>query len=178
MNLIILFTVWLAQASFIECWSSNPIRLSPRVVTFHSGSSRIPRRHLPPPTHMLSLMLSTPLQAQNDNNNDNSSPSVLYNDDAFGLVFLSSFFVAKDYTFSAIFASLSFLAVILVQFGGVKFSPLIPGFVAIISLIVTSLVGNVVTDVIPEEIALPVELAACAISLVWGFVQTTRENEK
>jgi hypothetical protein len=43
-------------------------------------------------------------------------------------------------------------------------------------IVITFFVGNVVTDEIPVDIAVPVEIAASAISLVWGFIQTTRDK--
>ena len=171
-NLILLLTVWLSHASYTECWSNNLLARGERNLS--SRTRRKPLTSMPFPP-----LLPSSLHLQNEDKNDSSSstPAVLYNDDAFGLVFLSSLFVAKDYTFAAIFASLSFLAVIMIQFAGVKFTPLAPGFVAAVSLVITTIVGNVVTDVMPEDIAVPVEVAASAVSLVWGFIQTTRDNQ-
>lgn len=172
-NLILLLTVWLSHASYIECWSNNLLARGERNLS--SRTRRTPFTS----NAFLPLLTSSSLHLQNEDKSDSSSstPAVLYNDDAFGLVFLSSLFVAKDYTFAAIFASLSFLAVIMIQFAGVKFTPLAPGFVAAVSLVITTIVGNVVTDVMPEDIAVPVEVAASAVSLVWGFIQTTRDNQ-
>lgn len=176
MKLLLLLTVWLSHVSYVECWS---IRQASRGE--HNLPSRT-RRALASTPLFPSPSSSSCLHSQSDDKDASSStsPTVLYNDDAFGLVFLSSLFVAKDYTFAATFASLSFLAVIMVQFAGVTFTPLAPGFVALMSLFVTAIVGNgfELTDVIPEDIALPVEVAASAVSLAWGFIQTTRDDKR
>jgi len=179
-NLLLLCTVWLSRISVADCWS---------------GRSVVWRQQLPLTTDSLHISIGTAsgrwypgvtprrpssfLCAQNDKDKDTGSDElrVLYNDDAFGLVFLSSIFIAKDYTFAACFAAVSFVAVILVQFGGVKFNPLFPGLVAVVSFIVSSIAGNVVAAVVPEEVAIPVELGACAVSLVWGLIQATKDSE-
>ena len=62
------------------------------------------------------------------------------------------------------------------QFGGVKFQPLLPGLVAILSLIVTMIVGNLAGP-LPEEVAIPAEMATCAVSLVWGLAQTRKNGD-
>jgi hypothetical protein len=44
-------------------------------------------------------------------------------------------------------------------------------------IVITFFVRNVVTDEILVDIAVPMEIAASAISLVWVFIQTTRDNQ-
>jgi hypothetical protein len=114
------------------------------------------------------------LGASNSNDDEQGAPNtqpIVYNDDAFGLVLLSSIFVAKDYTFAACFALLSMLSAGLVQFQVTKFTPLIPGMVALVSYAISRIIVGV-----PNE-AVPVELVTCAVSLAWGYIQTkTRER--
>lgn len=174
MKLLLLFSLLLSQSTAVKGWNSRafPLRqhVSSTTKSLSSSFSSVSHSRVP---HFTSF-----LNARNGNSENDSSDrtEVVYNDDAFGLIFLSSFFVAKDYTFAACFGALSFLAVILVQFGGFRFNPLLPGLVAISSFIVTSIVGNVVTDAVPEDAAIPVELGATAVSLIWGLIQATREN--
>lgn len=164
-RLLLLSAVLLALPLIAECWISRAIQHRQHfLLTSSSFSSSTLQRN---------WRHDVVLRAKNDKENLDG----VYNDDAFGLVFLSSFFVAKDYTFSACFGALSMIAFVFVQFRGVPFNPILPGAVALASLLLKSIIGNVVTDVIPEDTALPVELGASVVSLVWGFIQMTRENQ-
>lgn len=128
----------LSHASCIECWS-NSLRGERNLICHQEHRERIR-------VNALSVTIIFYTLASDDNNDSSSSTRTvsLYNDDAFGLGFLSSLFVAKDYTFAATFASLSFLAVIMVQFAGVKFTSLVPRLCGFI--VITFIVGNVVTE--------------------------------
>jgi hypothetical protein len=118
------------------------------------------------------LSSSTVVSARNkEEDGPSNNQPVFYNDDAFGLVLLSSLFVAKDYTFATCFGLLSMLAVVLVKFEVTKFTPLLPGLVALLSYAVSRIIVGV-----PEE-AVPVELATCVVSLAWGYFQTATRRQ-
>jgi hypothetical protein len=91
---------------------------------------------------------------------------IVYNDDAFGLVFLTSTFFAEDYTFVVCFGLLSMLVASLVQFQVTKFTPLIPGTAALVSYAISRIIVGV-----PNE-TVPVELVTCVVLLAWGYIQT------
>jgi hypothetical protein len=60
------------------------------------------------PLRRISLTDKRPLTANRQQ--DKEEPPAQYNDDAFGLVFLTGLLVAKDVVFCGVFASLSFIA--------------------------------------------------------------------
>jgi hypothetical protein len=119
--------------------------------------------------------------------NSGDAAIVEYNDDAFGLVFLSGSFVARDVVFSAIFLLLSALAAIAVRQKKISFSNRIPPLVAGTSLGLATLftillsssssdglvsTGGILSDWMGAKslTAIQVELAVCSISILYGFV--------
>jgi len=111
-----------------------------------------------------------------------------YNDDAFGLVFLSGCFVARDVIFAAIFLGCSAVTTIAVRQRVISFSNQVPAIVAGISLGLATSVsmilfgssdpnllvsnGGIVWEWVTakSDHAIQVELAVCSISVVYGFV--------
>eukprot|EP00586_Coscinodiscus_wailesii_P003115 CAMPEP_0172492118 /NCGR_PEP_ID=MMETSP1066-20121228/23137_1 /TAXON_ID=671091 /ORGANISM="Coscinodiscus wailesii, Strain CCMP2513" /LENGTH=185 /DNA_ID=CAMNT_0013261551 /DNA_START=324 /DNA_END=881 /DNA_ORIENTATION=+ len=100
-----------------------------------------------------------------------------YNDDAFGLILLSSIFAAKDYTFSAIFIALSFAAVVTSQredFVLKENKERLAGFVACLSFVfgvgVNSVLGGSEEGVFLSAGQM-LELGTCLISLIWVFLK-------
>ena len=108
-----------------------------------------------------------------------------YNDDAFGLVFLSASFVARDVVFSTIFVLISAAAAIAVRQKTISFSNQLPAVVAGISLGLSMLLNVLLSS--PANLAstegllfdwladksasaMQVELVTCSISIVYGFV--------
>jgi hypothetical protein len=148
-------------ATYTECWVKGSIHSRWMIST----TARLRVRH-----DQLSNLLSSSavVRARNkDGDGPLNTQPVFYNDDAFGLVLFSSLFVAKDYTFARCFGALSMLAVVLVKFQMTKFTPLLPGLLALLSYAISRIiVGS------PEE-AVPVELATCLVSLAWGYSQKT-----
>lgn len=110
-----------------------------------------------------------------------------YNDDAFGLVFLSGSFVARDVIFSAIFVVFSALATIAVRRKLIVGSNRIPALVAGASLGLATLLSMVLSSTSPESLAssgssitnwldaksdtaIQVEAAVCSLSILYGLV--------
>ena len=108
-----------------------------------------------------------------------------YNDDAFGLVFLSASFVARDVVFSTIFVLISAAAAIAVRQKTISFSNQLPAVVAGISLGLSMLLNVLLSS--PANLAstegllfdwladksasaMQVELVTCSISIIYGFV--------
>ena len=137
----------------------------------------------------------------NNNNNDkdsslasNSSPSSssqtksslsrpIYNDDAFGLVFLSTLFVENDRLLATVFAISSAVSLLAVRNGLVgnnnnstnqKLVLVVPGLTAIWSLGLNGLLQQTM----PSQL----ELTVCLLSLLWSVGQAVRydhdENEQ
>ena len=113
---LVLLTVCLSLATYqyTEGWSSRSDvlrQISTTNIPFHRRGYSYP--------FLQARCNSSPssfLYAQNDKGDPSSDViTVLYNDDAFGLVFLSAFFVVNDYTFAACFGVLSMVAALLVS---------------------------------------------------------------
>lgn len=113
--------------------------------------------------------------------------SVYYNDDAFGLVFLSASLVIKDFSFAGAFLLLSAIAASASNANianTVKFLPVIPGIVAFAALAISkvepfaetaqSLGGDFVVPI--DEQGSQLELILCSISLIWGMIQQVRSD--
>ena len=112
-----------------------------------------------------------------------------YNDDAFGLIFLSASLVIRDFSFAGSFMLLSAVAAATVSNANVanikKFQPLLPGIVAFAALATSKIepfaaaaqrVGG--DFVVPlDERGSQLELIVCSISLVWGIIQQSRSGE-
>ena len=112
-----------------------------------------------------------------------------YNDDAFGLIFLSASLVIRDFSFAGSFMLLSAVAAATVSNANVanikNFQPLLPGVVAFAALATSKIepfaavaqrVGG--DFVVPlDERGSQLELIVCSISLVWGIIQQSRSGE-
>jgi hypothetical protein len=121
-----------------------------------------------------------------------------YNDDAFGLIFLTSSLVIHDFFFCATFLSVTGVTATLVNAGKIKFSPLLPGFVGVgalvlriiipllsskgmivdVEVLISSLVNSL--GVIEYEnynptTALIADTSLSSISLVWAFLSQRKE---
>lgn len=112
-----------------------------------------------------------------------------YNDDAFGLIFLNSAVVLRDFNFAASFLLLSAIVAASVSAGTVRLRSWLPGAVAFISFFVARLAaafGSGPMDWASEwaensavgpafglesDGVLLLEIAACAVSLLWGITQ-------
>jgi len=99
-----------------------------------------------------------------------------YNDDAFGLVFLGSIFIAKDTNFAACFGLFSFIAVILTRINSNLYTPLLPGFVAAISFLATSI--SLLLNGINGEEAIKVDFILCVVSCLWLIVHRRSEQNR
>lgn len=86
-----------------------------------------------------------------------------YNDDAFGLIFLSALIAENDYPFATAFGLLSGASAILTKQGLVPYRPLLPGVVAV--------VAYAIATVIDGHLLPPLEGAVCAVSVIWSLVQ-------
>ncbi len=115
-------------------------------------------------------------------NDHDTSLVVDYNDDAFGLVFLCGSFVAQDIVFSTTFLIGSAMAALLVKQGKLSFSNRIPAIIAGLSLLVASLptVALQSTSLIASKTdsAWQVELVACSISIIYGFIVSPMLSRK
>lgn len=102
-----------------------------------------------------------------------------YNDDAFGLVFLTGGVISQDVEFVATFASLSAIAAISTSAGLLKKDERVPAAVALLTLLVSPFVSSLVQSGSLENIAapMPVEIGLCTISAIWAFVNWSQEKE-
>ena len=121
-----------------------------------------------------------------------------YNDDAFGLVFLTSSLVIHDFYFCITFLSLTAFTATLVNTGKIRFSPLLPGFVGVativlrvlipwlsskamivdVELLISSLINSLgiieyenndpTSDLLPETLL-------SSISFIWAFYNQRKE---
>lgn len=123
-----------------------------------------------------------------DDGDDRSVTStVYYNDDAFGLVFLTASLVVRDFSFAAAFLLLSAIAATLsnANVADIKSTPILPGIIAFAALAASkiepfafaaqSLGGDFVVPL--DEQGSQIELIVCSISLVWCIIQQVRNAE-
>jgi hypothetical protein len=97
-----------------------------------------------------------------------------YNDDAFGLVFLGSFAVEHDNIFAGTFGILSAVAAILVRKKVLEYRPLMPGIVAVGTVLALTAVTP--SELHPNRVTL-LQLGTCAISLGWSIVQEIQQQD-
>ena len=137
----------------------------------------------PSPFSRLDLKLSvrgSKLNPEVDSSTESSpaSPSSrFYNDDAFGLVFLSSAIAIKDEVFASIFLAFSASAALMVFSEKVSFTHRLPAAVAAVTLALSTLAGNFgihSRDPLPNAIEL--ESAVCFVSVAWGLWRTKGES--
>ena len=120
-----------------------------------------------------------------DDGDDRSVTStVYYNDDAFGLVFLTASLVVRDFSFAAAFLLLSAIAATLsnANVADIKSTPILPGIIAFAALAASkiepfastarSLGGDFAVPL--DEQGSQIELIVCSISLVWCIIQQVR----
>ena len=104
-----------------------------------------------------------------------SKPIQGYNDDAFGLVFLTTGLGLKDFQFGAIFLALSGIAASYIYFdknNNPRFEKILPGLVALVSLIVKF--GLTLSEQQQIEGA---EILVCFISLAWSIWNYQRADD-
>ena len=110
-----------------------------------------------------------------------------YNDDAFGLIFLSASFVIRDLSFAASFLILTAMVSTSVSARLLTFQPVIPGIVAFTALALSKFEPfAIAAQTFGGDFALPLddsgnmfEISICTISFVWGAYQQFRsQNEK
>lgn len=105
------------------------------------------------------------------------SKLVGYNDDAFGLIFLTGGILTKDVDFVGTFLVLSSVAAICTSAEIVQDTRL-PGVVAVVSLIISPVVaslratGSLTSLAAPD----PIAIGLCTISCVWAFYIWSRET--
>jgi hypothetical protein len=99
-----------------------------------------------------------------------------YNDDAFGLVFLTGGVLSQDVDFVASFAALSAIAAIGTNVGLVAKDERAPAAVAMLTLLITPVISSLRQSGSLEQLAspVPVEIGLCSISAVWAFVNWSR----
>lgn len=140
---------------------------------------------------LVSLKAMPPKRSDNNNGTTFSNP---YNDEAFGLIFLNAAIVFRDFDFAASFLLISAIAATAVSAGAVRGRSSLPGTVAFVSLAVARLVETsgvspvdwasdwmVTSELGPAfgletEGVLLVEIALCTVSLLWGIVQGREDN--
>ena len=123
-----------------------------------------------------------------DNDAIDGGGTTYYNDDAFGLVFLSASLVVKDFSFAGSFMLLSAIAAAVSNANVAntkKFQPILPGIVAFAALATSKIEafaataqrfgGNFVSPL--DEQGNQLELIVCSISLLWGIIQQMRRSE-
>ena len=118
---------------------------------------------------------------------DDRSATSYYNDDAFGLVFLTASLVVRDVSFAAAFLLLSAIAATLsnAKVTDIISSPNIPGIIAFAALDLSktepfalaarSLGGDFFVPL--DEQGSQIELIVCSISSIWCIIQLVRSDE-
>ena len=109
-----------------------------------------------------------------------------YNDDAFGLVFLTTLLVLNDRLFATVFAVASFFSVIAVRQSYNKQVVVLPGVTAFAALAITTIIRyctNIVAVVDDDSIidnisSLHYELVLCCVSLGWCLVSPSLQQSR
>ena len=104
-----------------------------------------------------------------------------YNDDAFGLIFLSTSLILQDTIFAGVFLTVSGLAAIVSNSNNKindKQRLIMPGIVAMISLALRTLSVSISQDelLIVENELLKQELVLCFVSLLWAYQKSKGTN--
>ena len=162
--------------------------------TLHRGHHQ---RYWQSNKHILFAKKSSIDAAPKEGNND--AEALLYNDDAFGLVFLSSVLVAHDPIFSSVFLFVSAIVAAITNVGAenkaqsARVVNLLPGLVAIASLTIQAILLSPQNQNLHERLlqmlseigldlggaplstnALALEVGVCVISFVWAFYRSTK----
>ncbi|KAL7492317.1 hypothetical protein ACHAWT_001500 [Skeletonema menzelii] len=113
-------------------------------------------------------------------NNSPSNSDQGYNDDAFGLIFLSGGILAKDVDFSGTFLVLSAVAATCTTTGTIKFDERIPAAVAFMTLLISPIESSLRLSGSLGSVSPPslVELGLCMVSASWAFVKWSRQESK
>ena len=111
-----------------------------------------------------------------------------YNDDAFGFILLIGYVVTHDVIFAATFVLLSALAAIATQKGKLPARKSVPAAVAGLTYIVNLIIPNErLYELLPfierPETSLPVDLSLvqlglCSVSMLYGFVLSSTDQEE
>lgn len=122
-------------------------------------------------------LIRSDFSLQNSPSNDGDQG---YNDDAFGLIFLSGGILAKDVDFSGTFLALSAIAATCTTVGTIKFDERIPAAVALMTLLISPFESSLRLFGSLGSIAPPslVELALCTVSATWAFVKWSKQESQ
>ena len=103
---------------------------------------------------------------------DDKGGDSYYNDDAFGLIFLTGLLVEHDWPFAATFGILSGIAATAVKRVVLPFVPLLPGTIAAISFLVATGIHATHSNegFLWRDIS-KLEMTVCTVSIVWGVLQ-------
>ncbi|KAL7449522.1 hypothetical protein ACHAWC_001577 [Mediolabrus comicus] len=101
-----------------------------------------------------------------------------YNDDAFGLIFLSGGLLAKNADFSGTFLALSAVAATCTTVGVIKADERIPAAVAIMTLFISPIESSLRLTGSLESVSPPslVEIGLCSVSAAWAFLKWSRQE--
>lgn len=148
-------------------------------------------------SHQLLRSLTTSMQSKKDSAEKYLLTDDYYSDDCFGLIFLSTGLIAHDVLFAGFFLILSILAAsafnskffqnILEQRRKLKMQ--LPAVVAGATLLLVSLIRNTIVTGISlqfskefatifetETFNIPLEVAVCLISLIYGFASSQKNQ--
>ena len=102
-----------------------------------------------------------------------------YNDDAFGLVFITGGIISKDVDFVGTFLALSAIAATSTNAGFIEKDDRAPAAVALLTLLITPVVSSLRQTGSLESMTPPmtVEIGLCAASAIWAFVNWSRVEE-
>ncbi|CAJ1947255.1 unnamed protein product [Cylindrotheca closterium] len=124
----------------------------------------------------------------NDNKPAKKKPMVGYNDDAFGLIFLTGGILSQDADFVVTFVALSAIAAIASNASQEINDTRLPGLVAMATLPLTPVVtylhaaimmaddgqGGSIVWTAPQ----PIEIGLCFVSLAWSYAKWTQEQNQ
>lgn len=102
-----------------------------------------------------------------------------YNDDAFGLVFLTGGVLSQDVDFVGTFLTLSAIAAIGTNAGFIEKDDRAPAAVALLTLLITPVASSVRQTGSLESMTPPmaIEIGLCTASAIWAFVNWSRVTE-
>lgn len=127
---------------------------------------------------------SSKLQSKrpNDLNDSGTLKGVFYNDDAFGLVFLTSLFIVQDYNFCAVFGGLSFASTIFFRKKEdsnetYRISLIVPGILALVSFVLTQQQEGKVL-LFDKTTSPTILMAVCFISATWSTIKYALYKEE
>mmetsp|Transcript_31236 Transcript_31236/g.75174 ORF Transcript_31236/g.75174 Transcript_31236/m.75174 type:complete len:201 (+) Transcript_31236:2312-2914(+) len=156
------------SSSYLSRKSSTWNELMPQNNNQKVGSLTTKKTSSPRPSFLLYAGKGT-----DDGNNKSGATKQMvgYNDDAFGLVFLTGGILSKDPDFVVTFVVLSAIAAIASNSQSVDTR--LPGLVAMATLVLTPIVaylhGTIVDGTGIWAAPQPVEIGLCFVSLAWSF---------